>query len=61
VAEISAQKLKGAGENKGWPEDFVAEFWQNFTKSGRKGADEYFLKMFLIKHSYRDKEKLNLT
>jgi hypothetical protein len=43
VAEISAQKLKGAGENKGWPEDFVAEFWQNFTKSGRKGADEYFL------------------
>jgi hypothetical protein len=27
---------KGAGEKKCWPEEFVAEFWQNFAEKGLK-------------------------
>jgi hypothetical protein len=41
----------------------VAKFWPNFTKSGRKGPEENFLKKFLIssndKHSV-PKKKVNL-
>ena len=33
---------KGAGEKKIWPEEFMAELWPNFVKSGRKGAEEIF-------------------
>ncbi len=39
---------KGAGKKKSWLEEFMAEFWPNFTKSGRKGAEKNFLKKFLI-------------
>jgi hypothetical protein len=39
---------KGAGEKISWPEEFVAEFWPNFTESGRKGAEENCQKNFLI-------------
>jgi hypothetical protein len=39
---------KRAEEKQSWPEEFTAEFWPNCTKSGRKGAREYFLKNFLI-------------
>jgi hypothetical protein len=40
---------KEAGEKLSWPEEFVAEFWPNITKSGRKWAGEYFLFLnFLI-------------
>jgi hypothetical protein len=35
---------KGPLKKYSWPEEFVAEFWPNFTKSGRKGAEEYVLK-----------------
>jgi hypothetical protein len=38
---------KGPGKKSG-PEESVVEFWQNFAKSGRKGAEENFLKKFLI-------------
>jgi hypothetical protein len=32
----SSQKAhKGLGKKR-WPEEFVAEFWPNFTKSGRR-------------------------
>jgi hypothetical protein len=48
MAEI-LKSSEGAGEKLSWPEEFVAEFWKNFTKSGRKGAGEYFLKKFLTK------------
>jgi hypothetical protein len=40
VAEITAEKLKKGREKKSWPEEFVAEFWLNFTKSNRKGAEK---------------------
>ncbi len=33
---------KGAGEKKIWPEEFMAELWPNFVKTGRKGAEEIF-------------------
>jgi hypothetical protein len=33
---------KGAGEKKIWPEEFMAELWPNFVKSGRKVAEEIF-------------------
>jgi hypothetical protein len=38
---------QGAGEKKSRPEEFLAEFWPNFTRSGRKGAkeDPYFTVM----------------
>jgi hypothetical protein len=39
VAEIPAKKLKRGREKKIWPEELVAEFWLNFTESGRKGAE----------------------
>jgi hypothetical protein len=35
---------KGQGKNKVSRKNL----WPNFTKSGRKGAGEYFLKKFLI-------------
>ncbi len=64
VAEISAKNLKRATEKYSWPEEFVAEFWSNFTKSSKKGAEEYFLKKLPTYltvpywHTFRDKEKL---
>jgi hypothetical protein len=48
VAEIPAKKFKRGEENKSWPEEFTAEIWPNVTKSGRKGAEEKFLKKFFI-------------
>jgi hypothetical protein len=39
----SGQKdQKGPEKKKSWPEEFVAEFWPNFAKSGSKGAKEIF-------------------
>jgi hypothetical protein len=49
VAEIPAKKLKRGRGRKSWPEEFVAKFGPNFTKSGRKRAKDHFLKEFLIK------------
>jgi hypothetical protein len=40
MAEISAKSSKGAGENLGWPEEFVAELYQKWQKRG----GEYFIK-----------------
>ncbi len=48
-SKFRPKSTNGAGEKESWPEEFVAEFWPNFTKSGRKGAGKYFLKKFLIK------------
>jgi hypothetical protein len=48
VAEIPAKKLKRGRRKKGWPKEFVAEFWLILPKSGRKGAAENFQKKFLI-------------
>jgi hypothetical protein len=48
VAEISAKKLKrGRGKIK-LPGRICGRILAEFTKSGRKGAGEYFLKKFLI-------------
>jgi hypothetical protein len=45
----SGQKLQNRpGEKKSWLEEFVAEFWSNLTKSGRKGNGENFLKKFIF-------------
>jgi hypothetical protein len=32
-------------KKKSWPEEFVAEVWPNFARSGRKGPNK-FLKEF---------------
>jgi hypothetical protein len=42
------ESSKGAAEKKSRPKEFVAEFWLILSKSGRKGAAEYFQKKFLI-------------
>jgi hypothetical protein len=45
----SSQKAqKGLVKTKIWPEEFLAKSLPNFTKNGRKGAGENFLKRFLI-------------
>jgi hypothetical protein len=67
VAEIPAKKLKRGRGKKELPGRIrgriLAEFWPNFTKSGRKRPEENFLKKFLIssndKHSVL-KKKVNL-
>jgi hypothetical protein len=39
----SGQKAqKGPEKTKIWPEEFMAELWPNFVKSGRKGTEEIF-------------------
>jgi hypothetical protein len=48
VAKIPTKKLKRGREGKIWPEELVAEFWPNFTKSGRKGAEQNVERKFLI-------------
>jgi hypothetical protein len=49
VAEISAKKLKrGRGEKKSWPEEFVAEFWANFTKSAERNLRIFYKKSSLF-------------
>jgi hypothetical protein len=61
------KRSKGAVEKLSWPEEFMAEFWPNFgrilPKVAEKGAEEYFLKKYLIErcsHTFRGKEKLKL-
>jgi hypothetical protein len=41
VAEILAKSSKGAGEKNFAAEEFLAKFVLNFTKCGRKGANEF--------------------
>jgi hypothetical protein len=52
VAEIPAKKLIKGREKKSLPEEFMAEFWLNFgrilPKVAENGAEENFLKKFLI-------------
>jgi hypothetical protein len=48
VAKIPAKNRKRGWEKKSWPEESVADFWLNSAKRGRKGAEEKFLKKFLI-------------
>jgi hypothetical protein len=44
----SGKKAQKGREKKSWQEEYVAEFWPNFAKNGRKGAEVNFLKKFLI-------------
>ncbi len=57
---LKAQKV--AGEKKSWPEEFVAEFLPNFTKSGQKEAGEYFIKqvpyLTVLTHFQRQRKTL---
>jgi hypothetical protein len=46
--KFQPKSSKGAAEKKSWLKEFVAKFWLNFIKSGRKGAAENFQKKFLI-------------
>jgi hypothetical protein len=46
--KFQPKSSKWAAEKKSWPKEFVAEFWLNLPKSGRKGAAENFQKKFLI-------------
>ncbi len=47
-SKFRPKSTKGPGKKKVGRKN-LPEFWPNFTKSGRKGAGEYFLKKFLIK------------
>ncbi len=52
------------GREKRWPEAFVTEFMPNFTKSGRKGADENFpIKVLILQwwQTLGDKDKIELS
>jgi hypothetical protein len=60
VAEIPAKKLKRGREKKSWTEEFMAEIWPNVPKSGRKGAEEKFLKKFLFYSNDKHTEAMTI-
>jgi hypothetical protein len=44
----SGQRAQKGPRKKSWTEEFMAEIWPNVPKSGRKGAEENFLKKFFF-------------